>query len=575
MQYTENYQFRKPVIGVDDADVKDINFNSDRADTLIHNTQISLAPAYDLNETYNTGDVVMYETLMYKCKEDNVTGAWVPEKWERTTAGEEGSGGGGGSSVVPNPQGEPTDTLNTIGIDGTIFDIAGSGKGGSGSAYAETLLYDSGSPTSGAPFNQDVALFDSLSNYDAIVVEWNTSEDRSRESPLETSDTVFCTVQDLLSNNFCLHFSGYGTRWGEITFTDTTFKLFARGGDLTPQIYKIKGLKFGGGGAGDGSEIIPISAGDGTTSRTFTFDKIPKKISMQYVANGWGFYRDIIWGTDRSYYQASQATISESATYIGVSGIVCDEATKSITITGLNAIQASNTTDIVGYMYVEYGGAGGSGGGASEYIPYSNKNNIVCEATLNNFDASSLEWGDGESPIILSQTVSMYNNEAVSIPVNTSGVIAYSDVGGNKQPFTAYMVCKAQTSGNYTRLLSALESHATNMGAMIFGTNNINMGSWNGSTPTGLSATSDYIVCAIQYTGYGLGYCKVNNIDLSPFPLIGSNRYITIGRTDGGSGGDQEPCDILVKYFGVVEGTDTHKAINENVAYLMDKFGIN
>lgn len=457
MQYTENYQFRKPVIGVDDADVKDINFNSDRADTLIHNTQISLAPAYDLNETYNTGDVVMYETLMYKCKEDNVTGAWVPEKWERTTAGEEGSGGGGGSSVVPNPQGEPTDTLNTIGIDGTIFDIAGSG----------------------------------------------------------------------------------------------------------------------GGGAGDGSEIIPISAGDGTTSRTFTFDKIPKKISMQYVANGWGFYRDIIWGTDRSYYQASQATISESATYIGVSGIVCDEATKSITITGLNAIQASNTTDIVGYMYVEYGGAGGSGGGASEYIPYSNKNNIVCEATLNNFDASSLEWGDGESPIILSQTVSMYNNEAVSIPVNTSGVIAYSDVGGNKQPFTAYMVCKAQTSGNYTRLLSALESHATNMGAMIFGTNNINMGSWNGSTPTGLSATSDYIVCAIQYTGYGLGYCKVNNIDLSPFPLIGSNRYITIGRTDGGSGGDQEPCDILVKYFGVVEGTDTHKAINENVAYLMDKFGIN
>ena len=368
MQYTENYQFRKPVIGVDDADVKDINFNSDRADTLIHNTQISLAPAYDLNETYNTGDVVMYETLMYKCKEDNVTGAWVPEKWERTTAGEEGSGGGGGSSVVPNPQGEPTDTLNTIGIDGTIFDIAGSGGGGSVSAYAETLLYDSGSPTSGAPFNQDVALFDSLSNYDAIVVKWNTSEDRSRESPLETSDTVFCTVQDLLSNNFCLHFSGYDTRWGEITFTDTTFKLFARGGDLTPQIYKIKGLKFGGGGAGDGSEIIPISAGDGTTSRTYTFDKIPKKISMQYVANGWGFYRDIIWGTDRSYYQASQATISESATYIGVSGIVCDEANKSITITGLNAIQASNTTDIVGYMYVEYGGGSGSSEEISDMI---------------------------------------------------------------------------------------------------------------------------------------------------------------------------------------------------------------
>lgn len=151
MQYTENYQFRKPVIGVDDADVKDINFNSDRADTLIHNTQISLAPAYDLNETYNTGDVVMYETLMYKCKEDNVTGAWVPEKWERTTAGEEGSGGGGGSSVVPNPQGEPTDTLNTIGIDGTIFDIAGSGGGGAGDG-SEIIPISAGDGTTSRTF---------------------------------------------------------------------------------------------------------------------------------------------------------------------------------------------------------------------------------------------------------------------------------------------------------------------------------------------------------------------------------------------------------------------------------------
>lgn len=244
MQYTENYQYRKPVIGIDVADVKDINFNSDKTDTLIHNTQISLAPAYDLTKTYDTGDVVMYETLMYKCKEDNVTGAWDASKWERTTAGEEGAGGGG-SSVVPNPQGEPTDTLRTIGIDGTIFDIAGSGGGSS--AFSESLLYDSGSATTGAPFNQDVDLLDNLSKYDAIVVEWNTYEDRNRESPLETSDTVFCTVQDALSNNFCLHFAGYDTRWGEITFTDTTFNLFARGGDLTPQIYKIKGLKFGGG----------------------------------------------------------------------------------------------------------------------------------------------------------------------------------------------------------------------------------------------------------------------------------------------------------------------------------------
>ena len=93
MIYTENYQLRKPVIGVDNADVNDLNYNSDRIDEIMHSSQISLADAYDINSTYNTGDVVMYEFLMYRCLEDNVTGVWNPEKWTRTTAGEESGGG--------------------------------------------------------------------------------------------------------------------------------------------------------------------------------------------------------------------------------------------------------------------------------------------------------------------------------------------------------------------------------------------------------------------------------------------------------------------------------------------------
>jgi hypothetical protein len=104
------------------------------------------------------------------------------------------------------------------------------------------------------------------------------------------------------------------------------------------------------------TELIPITAGDGTTSRTFTFDRIPKKISMQYTAGGWTFYRDIIWGTDRSYYQDSEVKITDDMKkmYAGVSGIVCDETAKSFTITGVNALQAANTQDVSGYMYVEY-----------------------------------------------------------------------------------------------------------------------------------------------------------------------------------------------------------------------------
>lgn len=42
------------------------------------------------------------------------------------------AGGGGGSTVVPNPQEEPTDTLNTIEIDGVVYDIEGGSEGGQG-----------------------------------------------------------------------------------------------------------------------------------------------------------------------------------------------------------------------------------------------------------------------------------------------------------------------------------------------------------------------------------------------------------------------------------------------------------
>lgn len=47
------------------------------------------------------------------------------------------SGGGGGSTVVPNPQEEPTDTLNTIEIDGVVYDIEGGSEGEGVEIYSE------------------------------------------------------------------------------------------------------------------------------------------------------------------------------------------------------------------------------------------------------------------------------------------------------------------------------------------------------------------------------------------------------------------------------------------------------
>lgn len=94
MIYTDNYQFNKPQIGVDDANINTENQNWDKADTILFGAQTSLAAGYDATrgaaDPYNTGDVVMYDFVMYRCLEDGVYGAWNPTKWERTTAVQEG-----------------------------------------------------------------------------------------------------------------------------------------------------------------------------------------------------------------------------------------------------------------------------------------------------------------------------------------------------------------------------------------------------------------------------------------------------------------------------------------------------
>ena len=101
--YTDNYQLEKPVQS-DSGDVSVLNRNSDKIDTIMHASQVSIADAYDENATYNTGDVVMYEFFLYICLEDNVTGTWDATKWERTTAATSGGSSGGGISYSTTEQ---------------------------------------------------------------------------------------------------------------------------------------------------------------------------------------------------------------------------------------------------------------------------------------------------------------------------------------------------------------------------------------------------------------------------------------------------------------------------------------
>lgn len=253
--YTDNYGLIEPTYA-ELADIDPLNGNFETIDEIMHASQVSLADAYDLTATYNTGDVVMYQYLMYKCKEDNVTGAWDASKWERTTAGEEGAGGGG-TSVVPNPQGEPTDTLNTIGIDGTIFDIAGSGGG---SAYTETLLYED---TSGAVGTSNITLTDSLDNYDALYFEYFFPNESTyvESTPSPLIPLIETPLGSTKGKYYISIYPTYGSRYMMLSSDGSTSATLITGTwseSIRPSVYRIHGIKFGAGGSGSGVSMFTL-----------------------------------------------------------------------------------------------------------------------------------------------------------------------------------------------------------------------------------------------------------------------------------------------------------------------------
>lgn len=135
MEYTDYYNLRKPQMA-ETASVSDLNFNADKIDKICaDNRQISVA-MYVSGNTYNTGDLVGYENAsnrihIYKCLQDNVTGSWDATKWEITTLADEvlEAKASGGTEVEANPTGTPTDTLQTVGIDGVVYEIEGGGGG--------------------------------------------------------------------------------------------------------------------------------------------------------------------------------------------------------------------------------------------------------------------------------------------------------------------------------------------------------------------------------------------------------------------------------------------------------------
>ena len=73
-------------------------------------------------------------------------------------------GSSGGTEVIPNPQGTATDTLNTVEIDGTIYDLPSGGSGG-GLNITVTKILDQHIASTG-----NFAINDSIDNYDALLI---------------------------------------------------------------------------------------------------------------------------------------------------------------------------------------------------------------------------------------------------------------------------------------------------------------------------------------------------------------------------------------------------------------------
>lgn len=252
--------------------------------------------------------------------------------------------------------------------------------GGAEGGLEKTLLWDYVTDNNNIiPFGSYTAsLNDDINNYDMLVIE-NMSSRGDSTDPNWASTNLWYVDINALNNNWNNNYVTY-TSWNEratkFHIINTTFEALNNNGSDTNGLIRVYGLKWAGGGSGTSSEIIPISAGDGTTSRTFTLERTPKKVTLQgYTSGDGGWYESgyFIWGENFMNLIGAQYTVATGG-YAGQAAISYGADGKSFTITAANAFGAFNRADnFSGMMLVDYGGgSGSSSGGARKDVLYNN-----------------------------------------------------------------------------------------------------------------------------------------------------------------------------------------------------------
>lgn len=191
MRYTANFSMKEPQKNVDLADVEDLNDNFEDIDEIMHNAQISIADAYDSTQTYDVGDVVMYEGLLYKCiTAISVAEAWDSAKWERTTAAT--SGGGGNANVTEITYAQYTNLTPAEKANGTIYcvtDDPNDGTTGGGGAIYSLSEQVVGQWINGKPIYQKT--FNITPNSYADISTLNIDTVVSSDGIMELPNSVF------------------------------------------------------------------------------------------------------------------------------------------------------------------------------------------------------------------------------------------------------------------------------------------------------------------------------------------------------------------------------------------------
>lgn len=313
---------------------------------------------------------------------------------------------GGGVNVIANPEGTPTDELNTVQIDDTVYELVGSGGGGGSFEVIDLWENETGETTG------EKTLSDSIDNYDFISV-WCGLYREYTDSPYVMSQSIISVgeLNSLYASGIHYTFSGYDNRSTYIDFYGNKANV-----TLTYQnqvLLKVVGIKYGssGGGSGLNNELIPITDPTNTTSRTFELPNTPMKVSISYnTSDNWYFHWEFTWGDGWASWLAKSTTSISGGATTGLSKIEYGQDNKSFTITGNNASQAANSSGGNGLLYLDYGKAGNVSDSSKAYLFW-------------NFKQSSLDMNQFSPAYFQSAEISSDG----AMFTNTNGYIRFSD----------------------------------------------------------------------------------------------------------------------------------------------------